>query len=154
MENDIIVYEPTFIEDENGKKWLLQDPNTTRFFAGEIIGFINNDNNITFIILTGMPYERNISYDTIKKDDTTKEDDITNEDDTTKKDYGDNKLIKYNYNENEFTDDVRAEDLSQIIGLTDDIVNRIKATRKDKSKPIQYKYERNHNNKTDKNKQL
>ena len=39
-------------------------------------------------------FSLNISYDIIKKDDTTK------------KDYGSNKLIKYNYNENEFIKDL------------------------------------------------
>ena len=121
MEKITTIYEPICIEDENGRKWLLQDPNTTRYLAGEIIGYKKTDDNYIFIILTGIPYESNISYNSANKD------------------Y--NKLIKYDYKNNKFSNDVKPEDLTELAILTDDEIKKIKKIRN--GKPKEYRFEKN-----------
>ena len=70
--------------------------------------------------MTGIPYESNISYNSANKD------------------Y--NKLIKYDYKKNEFSNDIKPEDLTELVILTDDEIEKIKKIRN--GKPKEYRFEK------------
>ncbi len=118
--NNNEIYIPYFEQGE----WILRNPYTKKFYPGKIIGYIDNSDSYLFFIIVDQPII-NLEYDNYY--------------------YPKHSLIKYNYNQKEFSDEITQEEMQQIMPLDDEIAKKITESRISESNNIQYTFKKKKN---------